>query len=176
MHSPRRMATCSSNTSKHPGLVNKTTTHRTSVEVKAATKAKEAAKVAKKEAQQASIKRIMEFETNARDNEDLVDATPQLNFTPCGSHSDSDICLRTSEVDGPNSNGNMYVPPDESDDESDDSVKLAEATPAPKGRKKVTPATATKAKKPGVAGNVNLKATKQLAIITKSSDGESEPL
>ena len=40
----------------------------------------------------------------------------------------------------------------------------------------MTPAAATKAKKPGVAGNVSSKATKQLATITESSDGESEPL
>ena len=116
------MATRSANSSKHPGLANKTTTRRTSAEVKAAAEAKEAAKAAKKEAQNAHIKRVTEFESKARDDEDLIDATPRPNFMPHGSHAD----LGTSEADRPNSDGHTYVPPDESGDELDDVV---EATP-----------------------------------------------
>ena len=170
------MATRSSNSSKHPGLANKTTTRRTSAEVKAAAKAKEAAKVAKKEAQQARIKRVAEFESEARDNEDLIDATPRPNFVPRGSHPNSDTGLETSEVDGPNSDGHMYIPADESDDASDDFIKSAEATPVPKRTKKGTPAAAaTKATKPGTAGKVGAKANKQLATIAENSDDETSP-
>ena len=112
--------------------------------MKAAAKAKETAEAAKKEAQNARIKRVAEFESKARDDEDLIDAMPRPNFMPHGSHAD----LGTSEADGPNSDGHTYVPPDESGDESDDVV---EATPVPKGKKKVTMAP-TKATKSIAAG------------------------
>jgi len=168
MPSPHRMSPRSADASKHPGLANKTMTHQTSAEVKAAAEAKEAAKVAKKEAQHAHIKCVTEFESNARDNKDLIDATPQPNIMPRGSHAD----LTASEADGHNSDGHTYVPPDESNDELDDVV---EATPTPKEKKKATPAP-TKATKSIAARKVGLKATKQLAPIAKSSDDKDKPL
>jgi hypothetical protein len=84
-----RMGTRSSNSSKHPGLLNKTNSRRTSAEVKAATEAKVAAKKAKEEAHEASIQRVAEFETNARTNEELADATPRPNFVPRVNNNDS---------------------------------------------------------------------------------------
>ena len=122
---PGRIGTRSSNPTKHPGLSNKTTTRRTSAEVKAAAKAKEDAKKAKKEAQAARLKRVADFETTAKMNEDMADATPRPNFAPRGTHIDSDA--------GHNSDGHTLAPPGESDDLSDDSdfIKSAE-TPVPK--------------------------------------------
>ena len=82
---PRRMSTCPANTSKHPGLVaSKPTTRRSSAEVKSAAKVKAAAKIAKKEAQLAGIQRVAEFESNAKHDEDIADATPHPNFAPRG--------------------------------------------------------------------------------------------
>ena len=169
--------TRASNATKRPGLAIKPAPRRTSEEVKAAANTKKAANAAKKQAQEARIKRVAAFESNARDNEDLIDATPRPNFTPRDSHPDSETGLGTSEDDGPNPNKNTYIPPDESDDESDNSVQSAEVMPVPKRKKKATPAAAaSKVTKPGMAGKASSTATKQLATITENSDSDSEPL
>jgi len=68
--------------------------------------AKEAAKAAKKEAQHTHIKHVTEFESDTRDNKDLIDATPRPNFMPRGGHAD----LMASEAKGPNSDWHTYVP------------------------------------------------------------------
>ena len=75
--------------------------------------------MAKKQAQEARIKRVTEFESNARNNEDLINATPRPNFAPHGSQPDSDADLGTSEDNRPNPDKHTYTPPDESGDESD---------------------------------------------------------
>ena len=155
------MSSCrtrASNSSKHPGLLVKPATRRTSADVKAAAKVKEAANAAKKQAKEAHIKRVAEFESNAQDHEDLIDATPRPNFTRRDSNPDSDASLGTSEDDGPNPDKHTYAPPDKSDDsdESEDLDNVAEVAPIPK-RKKVTPAAA-------------------LATITENSEDSPEPL
>jgi hypothetical protein len=160
--------TRASNASKHPGLASKPAPRRTSAEVKAAAKAKEAAKVAKKHAQEARVKRVAEFESNARNNEDLIDATPRPNFTPRGSHPDLDTGLGTSEDDGSNPDKHTSIPPDESGDESDNYIQSAEVMPIPKGKKKANLA--------GIAQKVSSTATEQLATIAENSEGDSEPL
>jgi len=81
MASPHK--TCPRNATKHPGLIGKmSTVHRNSAQVKAAAAAKRATKDAKDAARTASICHATEFESTALDNEDLIDATPQPNFTP----------------------------------------------------------------------------------------------
>jgi hypothetical protein len=160
--------TRASNASKHPGLANKPAPRRTSAQVKAAATAKEAAKAAKKQAEEARIKRVAEFESNARNNEDLIDATPRPNFTPRGSHPDSDAGLGTSEDDVSNPDKHTYIPPDESGDESDNCIQSAEVMPIPKGKKKATLA--------GIAQKVGSTATEQLATIAENSEGDSEPV
>ena len=65
-------------------MANKPTKRRTSAEVKAAAMAKAAAKIAKKEAQLTRIQRVAEFESSAKHNEDITDATPRPNFAPRG--------------------------------------------------------------------------------------------
>ena len=155
------MSSCrthASNSSKHPGLLVKPATHRTSADVKAAAEVKEAANAAKKQAKEAHIKRVAEFESNAQDHEDLIDATPRPNFTRRDSNPDSDASLGTCEDDGPNPDKHTYAPPDKSDDsdESEDLDNVAEVTPILK-RKKVTPAAA-------------------LATITENSEDSPEPL
>jgi hypothetical protein len=107
--------------------------------VKAEADAKAAAKAAKKEAQQAWIKHIAGFETEAMANEDLIDATPWSNFAPKYdthvSHLESED-LGTSEVDGPNPDGHTYVPDkSDTDDESDDPARSGKVTPVPKRKK-----------------------------------------
>jgi hypothetical protein len=107
--------------------------------MKAEADAKVAAKLAKKEAQQAWIKHIAGFKTKAMANEDLIDATPWPNFA---SKSDTHVShlksedLGTSEVDGRNPDGHTYVP-DKSDTDvrSDDSVRSAKMMPIPKEKK-----------------------------------------
>ena len=141
-----RIGTCSSNASKHPGLASKPATHQTSAEVKAAAKAKEVAKKAKKEAQQAHLKHVAEFETMVKMNKDMTDATPHPNFAPHGTNLDSDM--------GHNSDGYTLAPPGGSDDSSDDSdfIKSAE-TLIPK-----------------------IVIPTQLATIAKNSRDESKPV
>lgn len=136
--SPRR--TRASNSSKRPGLLVKPATRRTSADVKAAAEVKAAANAAKKQAKEARIKRVAEFESNAQDHEDLIDATPRPNLTRRDSVPDSDI-PGTSEDDGPNPDKHTYTPPDESDD-ADESEYFAEEVPPIPKRKKVTPAVA----------------------------------
>jgi hypothetical protein len=137
MSSPHR--TRATNASKRPGLAVKSMTHQTSAEVKAEADTKVATKAAKKEAQQAWIKRVTGFETKAMANEDLIDAMPWPNFASKSnthvSHLKSED-LRTSEVDGPNPDGHTYVP-DKSDTDgvSDNSVRSAEMMPIPKEKK-----------------------------------------
>jgi hypothetical protein len=117
-----RMGTRPANSSKHPGLTNKPTTRRSSAEVQADAKAKEVAKRAKKEAHQNRIKRVADFESNVKANEDLTDATPRPNFAPRGNTNlDSD--------DGHNPGA-----------PSDSDFNQSTETPVPKGRKKVIPA------------------------------------
>ena len=172
--SPRK--TRASNASKRPGLATKPAPCRTSAEVQAAAKAKEAASAAKKQAQEACIKRVAEFESNARTNEDLIDATPRPNFAPCGSQPDSDADLGTSEDDGPNPDKHTYTPPDESADESDNSMQSAEIMSVPKGKKKTTlAAAANKVTKSGMARKVGLATTKQLVTIAENVERDSEP-
>ena len=160
--------TRASNASKHPGLATKPAPRRTSAQVKAATMAKEATKVAKKQAEEARIKRVAEFESNARDNEDVIDATPRPNFAPRGRHPDSDAGLGTSEDDVSNPDKHTYIPPDRSGDESDNCIQSAEVMPIPKGKKKATLA--------GIAQKVGSTATEQLSTIAENSEGDSEPL
>jgi hypothetical protein len=160
--------TRASNASKHPGLATKPAPRRTSAQVKAAAMAKEATKVAKKQAKEARIKRVAEFESNARDNEDVIDATPRPNFAPRGRHPDSDAGLGTSEDDVSNPNKHTYIPPDRSGDESDNCIQSAEVMPIPKGKKKATLA--------GIAQKVGSTATEQLSTIAENSEGDSEPL
>ena len=82
---PRRMSTRPANTSRHPGLVaSKPTTCWSSAEVKSTAKVKAAVKIVKKEAQLAGIQRVAEFESNAKHDEDIADATPRPNFAPRG--------------------------------------------------------------------------------------------
>jgi hypothetical protein len=157
--------TRASNASKHPGLATKPAPRRTSAQVKAAAMAKEATKVAKKQAEEARIKRVAEFESNARDNEDVIDATPRPNFAPRGCHPDSDAGLGTSEDDV--SNPDKHTPPDRSGDESDNCIQ-SEVMPIPKGKKKATLA--------GIAQKVGSTATEQLSTIAENSEGDSEPL
>ena len=76
------MGTRSSNSSKHPGLVTKTATRRSSAQVKAAAMVKEAAKKAKKDAEVARIHRVAKFEYDEKIAEDMAVATPRPNFTP----------------------------------------------------------------------------------------------
>jgi hypothetical protein len=86
------MGTRKSNSSKHPGLVIKTTTRRTSEEVKAATEAKEAEKAAKKQTYRTSVKRVADFESQAMVNDEITDATPRPNFArPHARVPDSDV-------------------------------------------------------------------------------------
>ena len=114
--------------------------------MKAAAKLKKAAKAAKKEAQQAHIKHVAEYESRAKDNKILVDATPH----------DTGSQVPVPNIGPDNSGG----PPDE----SGGFVRLAEETTlAPKERKK--PTSATKATK-----------AKQLPTIAENSNNESVPL
>lgn len=80
MVSPRK--TRLKNATQHPGLVNKPATRRTTAEVKAIAQAKQAAKVAKKEAKMASVHRAAAFESTAMAEEDFMDATPRPKFNP----------------------------------------------------------------------------------------------
>lgn len=79
---PPRIGTRASNATRHPGLPNKSAARRTSAEVKAAKDAKEAAKKAKIEAQQARLERVADFESQAKMNEDMANATPRPHFAP----------------------------------------------------------------------------------------------
>ena len=75
--------TCPGSATKHPGLIGKTSTVcQNPAQVKAAAAAKRATKDTKDAARTASIHHAAEFESTALDNEDLIDATPQPNFTP----------------------------------------------------------------------------------------------
>jgi hypothetical protein len=103
---PRRMSTRPGNTSKHPGLPVASTTRRTSAEVKAAARAKEAAKKERKDAEIARIKRVTEFESKAKDNEDITDATPRPNFAPHGSSRVTRGTASHTELE-PNSDGHI---------------------------------------------------------------------
>ena len=78
MPSPRR--TRLKNATQHPGLVVGPAKCRTTAEVKAATEAKQAANVAKKQAKIASIHRAAEFESTTMAKEELLDATPRPKF------------------------------------------------------------------------------------------------
>jgi hypothetical protein len=100
-----RMGTRSSNSSKHPGLVTKTTTRRSSADVKAAAKVKEDGKKAKKEGQDARIQHVADFESSAKTAEELADATPRPKFATRGTHDDAEI-----------SDGQSLAPPGDSDD------------------------------------------------------------
>lgn len=166
-----RIGTRSSNSSKHPGLANKTTLRRTSVEVKAAAKAKEAAKKAKKEAHEARIHRVAEFESREKTNEEQTDATPRPDFA-----------TRDSEI----SDGHSLAPPGESDDS--DSVKPAEMpVPKARGRKKGIPAARRKelasiAEKPRdesepVLSKKTQASTRKRPIMEETdTDGDGPPL
>jgi hypothetical protein len=173
MSSPRR--TRSSNASKRPGLAAKSTPHRTSAEVKAEARAKAAAKAAKKQAKQDQIEHVAGFETEAIANEDLMDATPRPNFAPKYRTrvKSEDLESEDLEVDGPNADGDTYVPGEGNPaDESDDSARSTEAMPIPARKKILAPAVApTKALKPVPARKVS----KQLDTIAESSEDESEP-
>ena len=146
----RRIGTRASNSSKHPGLLNKPPSRRTTAEVKAAASAKETAKKAKKEAHDAHIQRVAEFESKARANEELADATPRPNFAPRVTNPDSDVSDGHPKA--------LLVQTRESDDS--DSDKPAE-TPVPKGKKKK---------------GIPVAKTKELASIPESSGDESEPI
>jgi hypothetical protein len=96
---------------------------------------------------------------------------------PRGSQPDSDAGLGTNEDDGPNHDKHTYIPPDESADESDNSMQSVESVPVPKRKKKATPAAATKkATKSGTNRKAGLTATKQLVTIAKIFEGDSDPV
>jgi hypothetical protein len=127
---PGRIGTRASNAAKHPGLTNKPVSRRTSAEVAAAKKAKEAAKKAKKEAQQARLERVAEFESQAKMNEDAVDATPRPKFPPRECHFDSDAyCISDGVTEIAN--------------QSDDSDDNKSETIVPKRKKKAPAAELT---------------------------------
>jgi len=111
MLSPRR--TRLKNATQHPGLAYKSATRRTTAEVKAIAEAKQAAKVAKKEAKTASIRRAAAFESTAMAEEDFIDATPRPKFHPrSGSHATSAKLETTCDVemsDNSRINENDYV-------------------------------------------------------------------
>src|SRR5712664_2678528 len=86
-----RIGTRSSNSSKHPGLAAKTTKRRSSADVKASAKVKEATKMAKKEVQTARIQRVADFESSTKTAEEVADATPRPKFAPCGTDLDVEI-------------------------------------------------------------------------------------
>ena len=181
MTSPRR--THSANSSKCPGLVTQAKPRRTTAQVKADAEAKAAAKLAKKKERDARIKEVAEFESEAMEIEDLMDATPRPNFaSKCGtrgSHLTSED-LESSEVDGPNPDRHTYIPSDvdESDDESEDFTETIDATPVPARKKKsVAPAAAsTKQTKQKATKKSDSRVGKQLTIITENPESDEEPL
>lgn len=144
---PGRIGTRASNATKHPGLSKPKVVRRSSADVKTAALAKEAAKKSKKEAQQAGIKRVADFESMAITNEELGNATPRPNFAP-RANLDSDSC-RVSD-------GNNQL------NDSDVDIKSTK-TSVPKGKKKRGPAAGAKGKK------------KQLPTVVES-DNDSEPV
>lgn len=103
-------------------------------------------------------------------NEHVTDSMPQPNFAlkrRMGLNSD----IETSNIDGPNPDGDTYVPPDKSADdlESDDLAETADTMPGPssKRKKNTAPAAATKKTKPNAARKLNLNTRKQLADIVE---------
>jgi hypothetical protein len=84
------------------------------------------------------------------------------------------------EVDGPNPDGCMYIPDEaKSDEESDDEASQSvEVTPVPVRKKKAqAPAVATtNTLNPNPTRGVSLKASRLLSTITKSSEGDNEPV
>jgi len=129
MPSPRR--TRSTNVTQHPGLVGKAKKRHTPAEVKAAKEAKAMAKEAKKEAKIASINRTAEFESNAMDNENFMDATPRPNFNP----RPSTPTETASEMETENST---------TEDDTMGSEGSAEETPIPLSKKRKAAPKATK--------------------------------
>ena len=97
MPSPRR--TRLKNATQHPGLVIGPAKRRTTAEVKAATEAKQAANVAKKQAKIASIRRAAEFESTAMAEEELLDATPRPKSNPKSSSLAVSTKMETSNIE-----------------------------------------------------------------------------
>jgi hypothetical protein len=129
--------------------------------VKADKEAKAMAKEAKKQAKVASIIRAAEFESNAMDNEDFMDATPRPNFnprpsTPTETASEIETDININMSDGPNLDKRTRISPENpTEDEMMGSEGSAEETPIPLSKKrKAAVEPATKAPK----------ATKQVAL------------
>jgi hypothetical protein len=78
----RQIETRAKNKTTHPGKVVKSSQRRTKVEVQQEKDAKAQAKADLAEARQQSINRTAEFEHADITNEDMVNATPRLTFTP----------------------------------------------------------------------------------------------
>jgi hypothetical protein len=161
-----RMGTRSSNSSKHPGLVTKTTTRRSSADVKAAAKVKEDGKKAKKEDQDARIQRVADFESSAKTAEELADATPRPKFATRGTH-DAEI-----------SDGQSLAPPGDSDDYEMRLPNLKKRKRIPTRKKKDL---ATIAEDSGDEDNIILytgpiDVPKRVILEETDTDGDGPPL
>ena len=126
------------NATQYPGLVIRPTTKcQTTVEVKAATEAKQVANVAKKQAKIASVCCAAEFKCTAMAEEELLDATPQPKSNPKSSL----LATSAKMVTGSITNIEMLDSAlTENNDKPEDSAEdNLEKTPIPISKKKTVP-------------------------------------
>jgi hypothetical protein len=164
--------------------------------VKAEADAKEAAKVVKKEKQNAHIRKVAQFKREAMIQEDLMNATPR-SPKKCGTaESDSmeneysmprppfiSECTTGHDFDSntvsdePKVNHDTYLPLDESGDSDNPAdMESIDATPIPASKKKKnTSLSLVAAIKPSAAIKLKLN-PKKLANIAENAESKEEPV